>query len=140
MKRIFLAVLALSIFLAATTISSPATLLAAHKGQGQNTNSSLSLVLLNSTDGLAHWGQNMTFNVSTTATSYPSVGLNCYQNGTLVLAWTAGFFPSYPWTKDLTLSSPSWTSGGASCIATLYYSSGKKQIITLASLSFQVYP
>src|SRR3989449_10422693 len=79
MKRIFLAVLALSIFLAATTISSPATLLAAHKGQGQNTNSSLSLVLLNSTDGLAHWGQNMTFNVSTTATSYPSVGLNCHQ-------------------------------------------------------------
>jgi len=107
---------------------------------GGATTSSLSLVLLNSTDGLPHYGQNITFAVSTTATAYPSVSLNCYQSGNLVLSWTAGFFPSYMWTKDLTLSSPSWTSGGASCTASLYYSSGKNKIITLATLPFQVYP
>src|SRR5438093_13309875 len=33
----------------------------------------IGLVLLNSTDGLPHVGQQVTFNVSTTATSYPWV-------------------------------------------------------------------
>ena len=113
---------------------------ASHHGSGAGAGgSTLSLVLLNSTDGQAHFGQAVTFNVSTSATSYPSVGLNCYQNGALALSWTAGFFPSYQWTKDVTLSSPKWTSGAASCTATLYYSSGKKTV-TLATLPFQVAP
>ncbi len=146
MKRIFLAIFALSLFLAATTISSPATLLAAHsssggKGHVQSSNSNLSLVLLNSTDGQAHWGQQLTFNVSTTATTEPNVSLNCYQNGGLVYGAVAGFYPSYPWpwTQIFTLSSPSWTSGGANCTASLYYFSGKKTI-TLSTMSFPVYP
>ena|SRR5437867_376053 len=111
---------------------------ASHHSSGTST-SSLSLVLLNSTDGTPHHGQAVTFNVSTTDTSYPNVNLNCYQNGALVLSWTAGFFPSYLWTKDVTLSSPSWTGGAASCQAKLFYSSGKK-IVTLATLDFQVSP
>jgi len=145
-KRIFFAVFALCIFLAATTISSPVTLLAAHKASGgsnghtQNANSSLSLVLLNSTDGLPHWGQQVTFNVSTTATTQPNVSLDCYQNGSLVYGAVAGFYPSYPWpwTQIFTLSSPSWKSGGANCTASLYYFSGKKTT-TLTTMSFQVY-
>ncbi len=108
-------------------------------GNGGTTNtSSLTLVLLNSTDGLAHWGQQVTFNVSTTATSTPTVDLKCDQGGVMVLAWTAGFFPSYLWTKDVVLSSPTWTGGPASCTATLMYSSNTK-IVTLATLPFQVY-
>ena len=143
MKRIFLAIFALCIFLAGTTLSSPATLLAAHKANGSivhNTTSSLGLVLLNSTDGLPHWGQQVTFNVSTTATTQPNVSLNCYQNGVLVYGAVAGFYPSYPWpwTQVFTLSSPSWTGGGANCTASLYYFSGKKTI-TLATMSVQVY-
>jgi len=121
-------------------------LLAAHKASGgsnghtQNANSSLSLVLLNSTDGLPHWGQQVTFNVSTTATTQPNVSLNCYQNGSLVYGAVAGFYPSYPWpwTQIFTLSSPSWKSGGANCTASLYYFSGKKTT-TLTTMSFQVY-
>src|SRR5438552_380709 len=94
----------------------------------QSTNSNLSLTLLNSTDTLAHWGQQVTFNVSTTATTEPNVSLNCYQNGSLVYGAVAGFYPSYPWpwTQIFTLSSPSWTAGGADCTATLYYFSGTK--------------
>ncbi len=82
MKPIFLAIFALSIFLAATTISSP-----------------------------------------------------------LVYGAVAGFYPSYPWpwTQIFTLSSPSWTSGGANCTASLYYFSGKKTI-TLSTMSFPVSP
>jgi hypothetical protein len=144
MKRIFLAMIALCIFLAGTTLSSPATLLAAHSGGGkghvQNTNGSLTLIPLNSTDGLPHWGQQVTFNISTTATTQPNVSLNCYQNGVLVYGAVAGFYPSYPWpwTQIFTLSSPSWTSGGANCTATLYYFSGTKTI-TLTTMSVQVY-
>jgi len=49
-----------------------------HSSHGGSTGtSSLSLVLLRSTDGSPHYGQVVTFNVSTTATSYPSVDLEC---------------------------------------------------------------
>src|SRR6266852_5386471 len=86
---------------------------AGHGGTGST--SSLTLVLLNSTDGLPHYGQAVTFNVSTTATSYPTVSLSCSQAGVTVRSWNAGCFPSYMWTKDVTLSTSSWTSGSASC-------------------------
>lgn len=114
---------------------------AASKHQGSSSSTStLTLVLLDSTDGLPHWGQDVTFTVSTTATSTPYVNLDCYQNGTLVYGATAGFFPSYPWpgSQIMPLSSPSWTSGAASCTATLWYPSGKKDV-TLTTLNFQVY-
>jgi hypothetical protein len=109
-------------------------------GGGTSGSSSLSLVLLNSTDGLPHWGQNVTFNVSTTATNEPYVSLECWQNGTVVYGASAGFFPGYPWpgSQIFPLSSPSWTGGGASCAAKLYYVSGKRTI-TLNTLNFQVY-
>ncbi len=118
-----------------------AVAVSAGRGHVQNTNSSLSLVLLNSADGLPHWGQQVTFNVSTTATTQPNVSLNCYHNGVLVYGAVAGFYPSYPWpwTQTFTLSSPSWTSGGADCTAALYYFNGTKTV-TLATLSFGVYP
>src|SRR5437867_1199361 len=59
--------------------------------------SSLKLVLLNSTDGLPHYGQQVTFSVSTTATTEPHVSLTCSQNGVVVYRNDAGFYASYPW-------------------------------------------
>jgi len=100
-------------------------------GNGGTTNtSSLTLVLLNSTDGVAHYGQSVTFNISTTATSYPNVSLYCYQNGALVYAAAAGFYPGYPWPGSQTfiLAGGSWYGGAASCTATLYYYSGTKTV------------
>lgn len=110
-------------------------------GQSSNGTSTLTLVLLNSTDGLAHWGQQITFNVSTSATTEPHVSLTCSQNGVVVLTDEAGYYASYPWpwAQTMTLSSYSWTSGGANCDAVLYYFSGKKTV-TLLTLPFQVYP
>ena len=121
-----------------STLTTNAVPVASHHQTSGSSTSTLSLVLLNSTDGSPHYGQVITFNVSTTATSYPTVDLKCYQNGAMVLSWSAGFFPSYLWTKNLTLSSPSWTGGAASCTATLMYSNNRK-IITLLTLPFQVY-
>ena len=47
------------------------------------------------------WGDQVTFNVSTTATDRPTVRLHCYQNGNLVYTFSAGFFAGYPWTTVL---------------------------------------
>lgn len=107
-------------------------------GGGTTTSSSLSLVLLNSSDGQAHWGQQVTFNVATTATASPFVSLNCYQGSTWVLTASAGFFPSYPWSRDFTLSSGSWPSGAADCTARLYMTKDGSRTTTLATLSFHV--
>ena len=133
-------VIAVTSVLGFNTLTTNAVPVASHHSShgGSTGTSSLSLVLLNPTDGSPHYGQVVTFNVSTTATSYPSVDLKCYQNGAMVMAWTAGFYPGYLWTKNVTLSSPSWTGGAANCTATLIYSNSKT-VITLATLSFQVY-
>src|SRR6266571_4726072 len=55
-----------------------------HKGGGGTSTGGLSLVLLNSTDGLPHWGQQITFTTSTTATSEPNVSVTCSQNSAVV--------------------------------------------------------
>jgi hypothetical protein len=101
-------------------------------GAGSGT---ISLVLLNSTDGLAHYGQQVTFNISTTATNQPYVHLQCYQNGAMVLQNWDGYFDGSLSGRNFTLSSPSWTGGAADCTATLETPQGSP----LASTSFHVY-
>ena len=98
-------------------------------------NSTLELVLLDSPDSIANWGEHATFNVSTTATSKPMVQLDCYQGGTRVYGMSAGFYPDYPFTTTYTLRSSNWTGGAADCTARLYYSARNKTVI-LKTLSF----
>jgi hypothetical protein len=101
----------------------------------------MTLVLLNSTDGLPHHGQQVRFDVSTTATTEPHVSLKCYQAGTLVYTAQTGYYASYPWpwTQTFTLSSGAWTGGAADCVATLYSLSNSGGSTTLKTLSFPVY-
>ena len=135
---------ALTLLVAALVFASVPAALAGRGGKpgggGGSTSSSgsFSLVLLNSSDGLPHWGQNVTFTVSTSV-SQPFVGLQCFKSGTLVYSASAGFFPDYPWSQIYPLASGTWSSGAADCTATLYaYSStGKKS--TLGTMSFHVY-
>jgi hypothetical protein len=110
-------------------------------GSSGETSSSISLVLLNSTDGLPHVGQKLTFNVSTTATSHPWASLDCYQSGALVYKASNGIFPT-SLGEIFTLASNSWTSGAADCTAYLqdWDNYSKHGAITnLASMSFHVY-
>jgi hypothetical protein len=109
-----------------------------------NTSSgSLTLVMVTDTNanGLPNWGDSVTFDVSQTATTEPHVDLTCSQNGAVVYSATTGFYASYPWpwTNTMKLSSTSWQSGAADCVAQLYYFSGTKKV-TLASLSFTANP
>ena len=101
----------------------------------------IGLVLLNSTDGLPHVGEKVTFDVSTTATDKPWVTLNCYQNGGLVYKGSNGIFPT-SLGQDFTLASNTWTSGAADCTAWLqnWANYAKHGVIQdLASISFHVY-
>lgn len=100
---------------------------------------SFSLVLVNSSDGVPHWGQQVTFNVTSSAT-YTFVDLDCYQAGTRVYHSGVGFYAGWPWSKNFTLSSGAWSGGAADCNARLYSSKadGSNQR-TLATMSFHVY-
>jgi hypothetical protein len=110
---------------------------AGHKGGGGGTTSggSISLVVLNSTDGLPHSNGEVTFTVSTTATSEPWVELSCYQDGVSVYVGWKGFFERSLTTQVFTLASNGWTGGAADCTAWLETPKGAK----LVSTSFHVY-
>ena len=107
-------------------------------GGGNTTSSgsglSLHMVTDTGTPGVSY-GDTVTFDVSTTA-PYPAVELDCYQNGALVLKGSAGFFPSYMWSKDFPLTSDRWTGGAADCLATLYYTAKNGTNTPLKTLSF----
>jgi hypothetical protein len=142
--------LALLVVVVALLVAAPAAFAAkgggggGGKGGGGTTSggtSSMTLVLMNSSDGLPHWGQDVRFDVKTTATSEPHVDLTCSQNGTLVYSGTTGYYASYPWpwTQTFTLSSQSWTGGDADCSAVLYSMTNSGTKTTLSSLKFHVY-
>jgi hypothetical protein len=99
---------------------------------------SFSLVLLDSTDGLPHYGQRITFNVVTSASS-PFVAVNCYQGSSWVYAASVGYFDAYPWAKEFILAATSWPGGDADCSARLYTTKDGTKTTTLATMSFHVY-
>ena len=116
----------------------------AGKGGGGNPggggdSSSLSLVVLNSADGLPHFGQQFTFNVSSTA-ERPQVNAQCYQNGERVYDEWHGFFEGAWFGQTFTLGpTPSWQGGDADCTARLVTYSRNGRANVLATTSFHVY-
>ena len=112
-------------------------------GTTSGTGGTISLVVLNSPDGLAHFGGTVTFNVSTTATTQPFVELQCFQNGIAVGQRTQGFFATALGDQWFQLGPTSlWQSGAGDCTAYLenYDSYSQKSTVQkLASTSFHVY-
>jgi hypothetical protein len=105
---------------------------------GTTTSTTISLVNLTSPGAPPSFGQQVTFNVSTTATAYPWVELRCYQGGTLVYDNSVGYFSSYMFPQVFTVGPTQlWTSGAASCTASVI-SYDSKRTKTLATLSFGV--
>jgi len=112
-------------------------------GGGTTGGGTISLVMVNdpNSDALPNFGETATFQVSTTATVYPYVTLNCYQNGTLVLKTSNGIFATSLGQNFALGPSPAWQSGASDCTATLEnWDSYPKSITTLASTSFHVNP
>jgi hypothetical protein len=116
---------------------------AAGKGKGggkksPNLTGSFSLVLVDSTDGVPHWSQHITFDVTTNA-QYSFVDVDCYQSGTKVYHQGVGFYTGWPWSRNFTLQSAAWTGGAANCNAVLYSTNADGSNYTqLATTSFDV--
>jgi hypothetical protein len=102
--------------------------------------SSFRLVLMDGATQAAHYGR-ITFDVSTTATATPSVGLRCYQGSNWVYDAYVGYFPSYMFDQWFTLKSNYWVDGvPATCNARLFYNDRRGREVVLATMSFPVAP
>jgi hypothetical protein len=105
------------------------------KGGGGTTagGGSLELVLVSDINGNGqpNWGDTVTFTVVAPTVAEPTVELLCSQDATVVYGATAGFYDSYPWpwTRNMTLSSTAWSSGAATCTATLYPLGAKSSVL-----------
>ncbi len=85
-------------------------------------------------NGTPNWGDVVTFNVSTTATTQPWVNLVCKQNGVVVSQSWDGYFEGSLTTRNFSLYSPQWSSGAADCVAYVTNPSWSR----LGSTSFHV--
>ena len=132
--------LAVMASIAALSASPAAPALAGKGGGGKpprgGGSATISLVVLDATDGLAHWNHSVTFDVATTATTEPWVNLKCYQGGALVAEGWEGFFERALGDQVFRLASPKWTGGDADCTAFVT----KPDKTVLGSTSFHVYP
>jgi hypothetical protein len=109
-------------------------------GSGTGT---ISLVMVHDLNGngLPDWGDTITFDVSTTATAYPYVTVDCSQNGTLVYTQSSAMFDGSLNELFVMGESTAWSGGGAaSCIAYLQIWGSSKHggNTNLASMTFSV--
>ena len=89
-------------------------------GGGGKTTGTISLLVLDGADAQANHGERVAFEVSTTATDRPFVGVRCWQGSTWVLDGYTGYFPTYMFDPWVTLDSAYWTVGReATCTARL---------------------
>ena len=110
------------------------------KPGGESSTSSLSLVPMDGATQAAHYGR-ITFDVKTTATDYPEVGLRCYQGSNFVFDAYVGYYPSYMFNQWFTLDSNYWEDGvAATCNARLLYVDRRGRQIVLTTMSFPVAP
>jgi hypothetical protein len=92
-------------------------------------------------DGVVNHGDSITFNVSTTASSRPEVGVRCYQGLNWIYDGYVGYFPDYMFTPYFTLNSGYWAAGvPATCTARLFYYDNRSREQDLATLNFTVAP
>ena len=139
-RRIIHVIAATALFVGAAT---PA--LAAKGGNSGSGSSSITLVTLGSTGNTftaqatsaPRVGDNVTFDVQTTATDRPYILLNCYQGGEWVSTAQSFYSASNP--PIFTLSSSAWTSGSASCTARMgKLNADGTRFTELASTTFAV--
>jgi hypothetical protein len=108
-------------------------------GGGKPASGSLSLVLLDGTDGGANYMERAAFNVETSA-SLPFVGVRGWQDG-LVLDGYTGYFDSYMFDPWVTLGSPYWDAASpATCAARLFTYDKRGNQKVIATIEFPVAP
>jgi hypothetical protein len=110
------------------------------KPGGGSDSSSFRLVLMDGATQAAHNGR-ITFDVSTTETAAPFVGLRCYQGSNWIFDAYVGYFPGYLFDPWFTLDSNYWADDvAATCDARLFYFDRRGREIVLGMMSFPVAP
>jgi len=110
-------------------------------GGGKRTASAISLVVLDGADAVANNGERVAFDVSTTATDRPFVGLRCWQGSDFVLDGYTGYFADYMFDPWLTLGGMYWDDAvAADCTARLFWFDKRGSEKILATLDFTAYP
>jgi hypothetical protein len=98
-------------------------------GGGGTTSGSISLVMVadSNGNGAANWGDTVTYDVSRVGVQNPFITTKCVQGGTTVMTTYAGFYDGYLWpaAKNVLLYGDAWTSGGATCTASVQNTSIK---------------
>jgi len=97
------------------------------------------LVVDNNDNGKPNFGDVVTFDVSTTATTQPYVNLVCSGGGIAYDSWRGYFAGSLDTNWNFVLGSGGWTSGAADCTAWLGMYT-KRGFQRLASTGFHVDP
>jgi hypothetical protein len=97
--------------------------------------------VMDGSDTIANYRERVAFNVSTSSTDRPFVGLRCYQDGVFVLDGYTGYFPTYAYEPWITLGSPYWDPAvAADCTARLFYYNSRGDQIVVATTSFVAHP
>ena len=92
-------------------------------------------------DTTANYRERVAFNVTTSATDRPFVGVRCYQGGVFVLDAYTGYFPTYAYEPWVVLGSPYWDPAvAADCTARLFYYNSRGDQIVVATTSFVAQP
>jgi hypothetical protein len=143
LKNVPLSRTALIAIVAAVSLALAPVALASRSGRGGSaggTTSSYAVTI--SPTGPYYFGE--AISITTNAPLYPGnlgpwIELDCYQNGTLVLAaGHAGFSSGWYYEQPFHLGpTAKWTSGPGSCTVTVFHESGHKTI-TDATTSFSV--
>jgi hypothetical protein len=119
------------------------TVFAAKGGGGKPNGGSgtISWHVMDGADSVANYRERVTFDVATTSTDRPFVGLRCYQGSAFVLDGYTGYFPTYMFDPWITLGSPSWNPAvSADCTARLFYYNKRGGQVVVATTSFTVQP
>ena len=110
-------------------------------GGGKAPAGSLSLVVLDGADLTANHRERVAFDVTTSATDRPFVGVRCWQGTAWVLDGYTGYFATYMFDPWVTLDSAYWTPGvEASCTARLFYYDRKGNQKVIATTTFAALP
>lgn len=92
-------------------------------------------------DGVVAYDDSVTFNVATSATSYPEVGVRCWQGNSWVYDGYVSYFGSWLSPSSFTLNSSNWNSTlAASCSARLFYYNKRGLEQVLGTIGFNVAP
>ena len=110
-------------------------------GGGKPAGGTIQHYVLDGADAVANHTERVAFNVATTATDRPFVGVRCWQGSAWVLDRYTGYFSTYMFEPWVTLDSSYWTPDQpANCIARLFYYDKRGNQKVLATVDFTALP